>query len=121
MIGYKGKYQDMHVPELYERAGILSVSQLCALVSIMEVFTIVQNGKPESLYQNMVCVEARDGNRAGMQLISRVKKVPVQSIFKRGYHLYNMIPVDYKKIKNRSRFKDHVTKWIKQHIKIRII
>ena len=45
MIGYKGKYQDMHVPELYERAGILSVSQLCALVSIMEVFTIVQQGE----------------------------------------------------------------------------
>ena len=68
----------------------------------------------------MVFIERRIGNRSGRKLTSYVKNVPTQSIFKRGYLMYNVIPNEYKQINNRESFKKNIKRWVKENIVLRI-
>ena len=106
--------------DLLQETGSLSVHQLIAYTTLMMVFNVKKNGKPEYLARKLY--DARSlGGRDGPKL-----RIPDYSLdlaragfVYRGAKLFNMLPRAMREERKKGLFKSGIRKWIAANVSIR--
>ena len=106
--------------ELLRSTDALSVHQLGAYLSLVQVFKIRQTRQPEYHYRRLF--NGSDTDNGGVNGRSRVEfglSLSRGSFFYQGSRLWSALPGNFKLIRNQGRFKKMCKQWIKSNVKIK--
>ena len=107
---------------LVKRSGQLSVHQLVAYHSALQVFKCRRTKQPDHMYKRLF---QNNDNRSGLRSVSN-QDISLQfklslsrgSLFYRASKIFNALPTDVKESESVPIFKKALKKWIKQNISI---
>ena len=112
---------DSHVTTLLEKSGQLSVQQLTAYHSILQVYKTKVSKQPGYLYSklfpNAVANTTTRGQTTGNVRIENNLSLARSSFFYRASKLWNSLPPDMKQQKSLALFKSNIKSWIRANVK----
>ena len=109
--------------ELLKQTGQLSVRQLQAFHTLVQVKKILINQEPEYLYRKMTeenkqhRYETRGNKKADLKVMETNSSLARTSFRWRGAELYNKLPIELRE-ETLNSYKKKVKEWVKTNIKI---
>ena len=98
--------------DLYNKVGWLTVNQLAAYHSILQVFKIRQAREPLYLAE-IFCKESRSGR---IMIPRNNLSLAADSFCFRGSNLWNQLPRNLRNVKKIGTFKRDVKKWVTENV-----
>ena len=110
--------------ELVRRSGEMSIQQLTAYFTLLQIFKTTQTQKPEYLANKLTLNKPNEGRvfpyrQLNTITINRNLTISRSGFFFRGSTLWNLLPVDLRTMDNADKFKKGVKKWIKENIPVK--
>ena len=110
--------------DLVNRSGELSVHQLIALHTLLQVHKVVLKKKPEYIFDQFSLKLPENArifpHRQEFTIPINTKlSISRSSFLTRGARLWNRLPLQLRKCNKTDSFKHQAKKWVKNHISIK--
>ena len=112
-----GLDREISTVELHKKSNQLSVHQRSAFFSILAVYKAIHFKQPSYHYLRLVSAnDARETRNKSATRIEYNLSISRCSFFFRASRLYDLLPLDLRRITSLTKFKRSVKKWTRQHI-----
>ena len=114
----------MSTKDLVAKSGELSVNQLIAYHTLLQIHKTILSQQPEYIYKNInIKVPGQNQpfplRQAYTLNTNRNLSISRAGFMHRGCHIWNMLPLQLRKCDKTPTFKTQVKKWVQNFIPIR--
>ena len=126
VLRLKCRNHDLHTPtvELLNSCGDLSVHQLGAYHTVLQVFKIIKSGQPTYLSEKLLLRKPNDHGIFPQRHLNTIKvrghlTLSRSAFFYRGAQLWNSLPSDLRSCSELSTFRQELRRWIRATVPVK--
>ena len=126
VLRLKCRNHDLHTPtvELLNSCGDLSVHQLGAYHTVLQVFKIIKSGQPTYLSEKLLPRKPSDHGIFPQRHLNTIKvrghlMLSRSGFFYRGAQLWNSLPPDLRSCSEISTFRKELRRWIRATVPVK--
>ena len=103
---------------LLRQCNWLSIRQMVFLHSVIQIWKVLNNGGPRSIYSKLRITSTRSGQHGNLAITAHGTSLGRNSFFVRALQMWNSTPQELRKEKSLQTFKRKLKKWIRANIEI---
>ena len=103
---------------LLRQCNWLSIRQMVFLHSVIQIWKVLNNGGPRSIYSKLRITSTRSGQHGNLAITAHETSLGRNSFFVRALQMWNSTPQELRKEKSLQTFKRKLKQWIRANIEI---